>query len=115
MNKNIHIALDLDKTLAYHESGWGIDKIGSPIPNMVDNVKKWLSKGYKVTIFSARMSYSGEKLEKQIELIKQFLNDAGLPNLPKTATKLPEFSHFIDDRAYHVDRNTGIISDKIDI
>ena len=38
--KNIHIALDLDKTLAYHESGWGVEKVGPPILPMVEKVKE---------------------------------------------------------------------------
>lgn len=113
--KPIHIAIDLDKTLAYHSSGWGISKIGPPIEPMVENVKKWLAKGYKVTVFTARMSHSGEELETQIQLITKFLRDAGLPNLHKTATKLPEFTHIIDDRAYHVSPNSGIISQLLDI
>lgn len=114
-NKNIHIALDLDKTLAEHESKWGVSKIGPPIAPMVENVKLWLSLGYKVTIFTARMCRDGKELENQIVMIREFLLGAGLPNLPKTAMKSSHFTHFIDDRAYHCDRNVGIISDKLDI
>lgn len=109
MNKNIHIALDLDKTLAYYESKWRAKKVGAPIPPMVDKVKLWLSKGYKVTIFSARMSHTGEELATQIHLIQRFLFEAGLPNLEKTAIKRMEFTHFIDDKAFHVEPNTGLI------
>ena len=113
--KKVHIALDLDKTLATHESVWGIHKIGEPIQPMVEKAKEWLRKGYEITIFTARMSHTGEELEKQIKLITDFLKNAGLPNLHKTAIKSKHFTHFVDDRAYHVVRNTGIISDKIDI
>ncbi len=113
--KEIHIALDFDKTLAYHESVWGISRVGEPILPMVKKVKKWLAKGYKVTIFSARMSHDYYVLAEQIKFIKDFLKKAGLPDLPKTATKRAEFTHYIDDRAYHVKRNEGIISDEIDI
>lgn len=115
MTKPIHIAIDLDKTLAYHESEWGISKIGEPILPMVNKVKEWLNRGYRVTIFTARMSYDYSVLEEQSLMIREFLIRAGLPNLPKTALKTSNFTHFIDDRAYHVNRNTGIISDKIDI
>lgn len=109
--RKIHIALDLDKTLAYYESKWRAKKVGEPIRPMVDKVKYWLSKGYKVTIFSARLSHSGDELVKQIHLIKEFLLEAGLPNLDKTAIKRMEFTHFIDDKAYHVKPNTGEILD----
>ena len=117
MNKNVHIALDMDKTLAHHESGWGIKYIGEPITPMVNKVKEWLAKGYKVSIFTARVcdDKPDGMIKQQIDLITGFLIKAGLPKLPITAMKSPNFTHFIDDRAYHVERNTGIISDKIDI
>lgn len=116
--KPVHAALDLDKSLAYHESEYGISKIGEPVWPMVEKVKEWLNKGYKITIFTARMSevaHTPEQIAEQKIMIKEFLERAGLPDLPKTAVKSPEFSHIIDDRAYHVERNAGIISDKIDI
>lgn len=113
--KKIHIALDFDKTLAYHESRWGVSRVGEPIPAMVEKVKEWLSKGYDITIFTVRMNRTGEALNEQIKMIDDFLIKTGLPILPKTATKQHEFSHIIDDRAYHVDPNSGIISDTINI
>lgn len=115
MKKPVHIALDFDKTLAYHESKWGISKVGDPIMPMVEKVKEWISKGYGVTIFTVRMSAEGETLVKQIKMIDDFLVSVGLPILPKTAMKQRHFSHFVDDRAYHVKPNSGIISDNIDI
>jgi hypothetical protein len=106
--KQIHIALDLDSTLAFYESKWKAQKVGTAIIPMLENVKKWLAKGYKVTIFSARLSHEGEDLVNQIRMIRAFLKEHDL-NLPMTATKKAEFSHFIDDKAYHVVPNSGII------
>jgi len=113
--KEVHIALDFDKTLAYHKSEWGVTKVGEPIQPMVEKVKEWLAKGYKITIFTVRMNRSGEELEKQIKMIDDFLINADLPILPKTAVKQREFSHFIDDRAYNVTPNTGIINTNIEL
>ena len=117
MGKSVHIALDFDKTLAYHESGWGIHKSGPPIQPMLEKVKGWLAKGYKVTIFTARVSSDKQNwiIGEQIKIIKKFLADNGLPELPISAEKKPHYTHYVDDRAYHVKRNTGEISDEIDI
>lgn len=115
MKKPVHIALDFDKTLAYHESKWGISRIGDPIWPMVEKTKEWLSKGYGVTIFTVRMSTEGDTLKKQTQMIDDFLTSVGLPILPKTAMKQRHFSHFVDDRAYHVEPNVGKLSDNIDI
>jgi hypothetical protein len=117
MSKNIHIALDFDKTLAYHESNWGISRVGEPIYPMLEKLKEWLDKGYKVSIFTARVSRDKkyEVMKEQVDFICDFLNKNGLPELPITANKYPYFTHFVDDKAYHVERNTGKISDTIDI
>lgn len=112
--KPIHIALDLDGTLAeYHGD---ISIVGKPIPLMLHKLRIWLSKGYKVTIFTARVSsgdihHTPEHIQAQREMISQWLVDNGLPALDITSDKLPTFSHIVDDRAYHAIKNNGIIYD----
>lgn len=109
-DKNIHIAVDFDKTLAFYESSWKARKVGSPILPMVENVKRWLSRGYKVSIFTARVATMDSiELYSQREMIGNFLRDAELPELPITCQKLKSFTHFIDDKAFHVEANTGSI------
>lgn len=111
--KNIHIALDLDKTLFYHESKWGISKIGDPIPKMVERVKGWINKGHRISIFTARACPFAfgkdrrEESERQKTLIHEALEKAGLPKFDVTCMKSPSFTHFIDDRAHRVIANTG--------
>lgn len=118
-NKPIHIAIDLDKTLAFHESSWGVSRVGEPIVPMVEKVKEWLTKGYKVTIFTSRVNEfdrsSKKEIDEQVKMIEEFLNRAGLPLLPITSIKRRYFTHYVDDRSYHVERNLGKISDEIDI
>lgn len=110
MNKNIHIALDLDKTIATYESKWRAKKIGDPIVPMVTNVIKWLNKGYKISIFTARLAKDDlEEVERQKEMILGFLRSSGLPQLPMTCIKHTYFTHFLDDKAFHVVPNTGQI------
>lgn len=106
----VHIALDFDGTLAHYDS-WSKQQnvVGKPIEPMVRKVKEWLAKGYKVSIFTARVSQPDAA--KNTELIQQFLKENGLPELPITCMKMFYFTHFFDDKAYHVGKNTGIIRD----
>lgn len=113
MPKNIHIAMDFDKTLAYHESEWMDTKVGEPIQPMIQFLKACLARGYPVTIFTARVSptyHSDAQIKKSMLEIREFLKKAGIEeDLPITCEKLPIFSHIFDDRAYHVIPNTGVI------
>jgi hypothetical protein len=109
-HKQIHIALDFDGTLAYYDKWDGqFNNVGPAIPRMVANVKNWLAKGYKITIFTARLSHSHEETEASVKAIKQFLKDNGLPEFDITAVKMHYFTHFVDDKAYHVAKNSGIV------
>lgn len=110
MNKNIHIACDFDRTLAHYESKKGLSYLGPAIPQMLEKVKDWLNKGYKVSIFTARVSLSGHsqvEMTKQKILIQDWLIKNGLPELEITADKQPKFTHFVDDKAIGVEPNTG--------
>lgn len=48
------IGVDLDGTLAEYGSRNGANDIGNPVPKMLARVKKWLSEGKDVRIFTAR-------------------------------------------------------------
>jgi histidinol phosphatase-like enzyme len=109
--KKAHIALDLDGTLAYYD-GYKNGEIGKPIPKMLEQLKSWLAKGYKVSIFTARLSHTGEAA-KQTALIEKFLEENGLPKLNITCTKMYYFTHFVDDKAYHAEKNKGVIHGEI--
>jgi len=110
-HSEVHIALDFDATLAEYES-WDNQGhiVGKPIKKMVENAKSWLKKGYKISIFTARLSHGQLESEKQIVLIQKFLKENGLPDtLPITCIKAHWFTNFIDDKANHVIPNTGVI------
>lgn len=110
-HKETHIAVDFDGTLAEY-AGWEQQGhlVGKPIKPMVDNVKRWLKKGHKVSIFTARLSHSELESAQAIQLIHKFLVDNGLPILPVTCMKMYWFTHFIDDKAYNAEENKGWIS-----
>lgn len=98
------IAVDLDGTLAHHESSWGVSKIGDPIPSMLANVKQWISEGRTVVIFTARAVD-----KRNIPMIKVWLEQHGIGGLTITNIKTPHITMLYDDRAVQVEKNTGKI------
>ena len=100
------IGVDLDGTLAeYH--GWkGVDHIGSPIPLMVDRVKKWLSDGVSVKIFTARV-YGTQRKSALPHIEKWCIENIGKV-LPVTCEKDFGMVELWDDRCVQVRINTGV-------
>lgn len=111
------IGVDFDGTISeYH--GWDGDNLGKPIPEMVKRVKKWLSEGTNVKIFTARVGCSGlassvsldnqEFADHQRRLITDWcIEHIGVP-LEVTATKDFAMIELWDDRAIQVEMNKGI-------
>jgi hydroxymethylpyrimidine pyrophosphatase-like HAD family hydrolase len=97
------IACDLDGTLAKHQPGkFDKDKIGDPVPAMVDKVRRAIASGHEVRIFTARATDKAN-----IPPIKKWLKKHDLPALEITCNKCPEITDFWDDRARRVKRNVG--------
>jgi hypothetical protein len=100
-------AVDLDGTLAEY-GGWKNDRsVGKPIPAMMDRVKKWMSEGINIVIFTARADDP-----ENIPAIIEWLKDQGLSELEISNIKTPEMSRFYDDRAVQVEKNTGKLLSK---
>ena len=96
------IGVDLDGTLARYDGWRGPGHIGHPIPEMMARVKKWLSEGRTVKIFTARCS-----VPEQLAPVKRWLADHGIGNLEVTNTKDHRMMELWDDRAVRVGINTG--------
>lgn len=119
--ENVHIALDFDRTLSYFDGD--INKMPTLIPEMVIKLKKWLELGYKVSIFTARVSPEGKdgKLretdftKQQRKLIQKSLSQNEIPDLEITCIKSGKFTHFVDDKAVPVEPNKGKWSTHIKI
>ena len=116
-------AVDFDGTLAEHVSKEGQHfeydpaKVGDPVEVMVKRVRKWLSEGREVVIFTARVHPSGgtENVDKATGAIQEFcLNHFGRV-LEITCMKSPSFEEIWDDRVVRVDRNTGLVSSQKDV
>lgn len=100
--------VDLDGTLA-HYSGNGHAEIGEPIPLMVERVKRWLSQGIEVRIFTARVSGDAETSRYFREKIEDWCLKHIGQKLPVTCCKDWSMITLYDDRAVHVEMNTGRI------
>jgi hypothetical protein len=101
-------AFDLDGTLAYAEEGEHYDctVIGSPVPKMIAIVKKYLSEGKTVKIFTARYwrRHSNPEVIPAIE--NWCLENIGQV-LEITNAKTPGMKELWDDRSITIERNTG--------
>lgn len=110
LNGKMHIAVDLDRTLAYYDNWRGPLHIGHPIPAMVRCVQDHLAKGDYVTVFSARI-HDDEKTGITAEQVKKAIGDWTEANvgvrLDATNIKLHTFDRIYDDIAVQVVPNTG--------
>lgn len=112
---NRWIGFDLDGTLAHNECGWRHDwrNIGQPIGPILELVKKYLAEGRDVRIFTARVdgNWMGEKVA--VSEVRKTIEDWCLLHigkvLPITNRKDTHMEVLFDDRAIHVERNTGRI------
>lgn len=112
------IGVDLDGTLAIYDKWRGVDHIGRPITPMVKRVKKWLSEGKTVKIFTARMhghglvdldpmANHGDTVDV-VTPIKNWCKEHIGQELEVTNVKDFGMIELWDDRAVQVRPNTGI-------
>jgi hypothetical protein len=102
------IGVDLDGTLAKY-TNWKPDgSIGDPIPLMVDRVKKWLSEGKTVKIFTARVAITSGK-EEMVKKIQSWCKQHIGQVLEVTNVKDHGMIQLWDDKAIGVEKNTGKI------
>lgn len=101
------IGVDLDGTLAHYEN-WDGGMIGAPIAEMVEKVRRLISLGWEVRIFTARVSEPNPELREQIIIaIQQWCRENIGMYLPVTNVKDYGMIELWDDRAVQVVPNTG--------
>jgi hypothetical protein len=98
------IGVDLDGTLAFYDGWKGEENIGYPISLMKGRVLDFIEKGLIVKIFTARAGS-----ETGIVAVKKWLKTNGFPDLEVTDKKDYGMIRLYDDRAVHVEENTGIV------
>lgn len=94
------IGVDLDGTLAHYDGWKGGDHIGEPIPLMEERVKRWISEGRQVKVFTARDKWTWA-------YIYEWLEEHGMSGVSVTNQKDWAMVELWDDRAVRVQRNTG--------
>jgi thymidine kinase len=101
-------AVDFDGTLAYYDGWKGPTNLGKPIKDMVERVKKWISDGNAVVVFTARADN-----KESISAIEEWTKEHIGTKLRVTNIKEPDFSEFYDDRAVRVEKNTGKLLNEV--
>lgn len=108
MSKDSWTGVDFDGTFAeYH--GWaGPFEFGPPVPEMLARVKRWLKKGRRVKIFTARASDPDPELRPQIVAkIQDYTEEHVGRRLEVTYEKDYHCVQYWDDRAVQVVPNEG--------
>jgi len=106
-----YIGVDLDKTLATYDKWVSPSHIGDPIQPMVERVKRWLSEGKNVKIFTARVA-PDHSLAERVEAehaIRAWTKKHIGKELDVTCIKSSSMYQFWDDHAVKVEPNTGKI------
>lgn len=106
------IGVDLDGTLAHYDGWKGMPHIGSPVPEMLARVKRWVAEGQTVKIFTARMQGHGAIIigggvEDVVTTVQDWCEKHGLPRLEVTNVKDFGMTCLYDDRCVQVIPNTG--------
>jgi hypothetical protein len=122
------IGVDLDGTLAFYNGWKGPEHIGEPIPLMLDRVKRWLTEGRDVRIFTARVDGgtvalsmgdpAGEHV-RDVTRVKSYIEQWCQKHLgqalPITCQKDYGMIELWDDRCIQVIPNTGrTIADELE-
>lgn len=102
------IGVDFDGTLARYDS-WEKDgvSLGTPIPLMLERVKRWLAKGVEVRILTARVAGNSRNRFKDRHLIEEWCQRHIGKALVVTAEKDFNMIALWDDRAVSVQPNEG--------
>lgn len=103
--------MDLDGTLALYD-GWKNEKhIGEPIPAMAFRVRKWLTDGEVIKIFTARVSANQGRAVATIEEIRSVIQDWTEKHFGVRLEVVCEKDYGMvelwDDRAVQIEKNTG--------
>ena len=103
------IGVDLDGTLAKYEGWHGVEDIGEPVPAMLLRVRRWLVKGERVKVFTARVGPQKDINDaiRAREAIERWCVEHLGQALEITATKDFAMRELWDDRAVQVEANTG--------
>jgi hypothetical protein len=104
------IGVGLDGTLAHYDDLIDTDRIGEPIPAMVQRVQDWLEEGLTVKIFTSRVAFPADRefVETQTKNIQAWCEKYIGQKLDVTCVKDFAMLELWDDRCVQVSINTGV-------
>lgn len=97
-----HILVDFDCTLAEYRGGPNLDEDPPPVPKMAARIRRWLSLGIEVRIFTARAS-----IPELIPAVEAWCEKHIGTKLKVTNQKDFGTIEIWDDRGVRVKENTG--------
>lgn len=103
------LGVDLDGTLAQYYGWVSEEYIGEPVVSIVAAINARRAAGWKVAIFTARVSGDAEEAQRAEVAIWKWLDFYNIKVEGITCTKHKHFSEFWDDRARQVIFNKGHI------
>ena len=108
------LAVDLDGTLAVYDGWKGEDHIGDLVLPIAEKIKQRVNDGWKVAIFTARVSGQASEAAHAKYIIWEWLGDNKIAHFISciTAVKGKHFTEFWDDRAIAVAKNHGFFKEE---
>ena len=108
------LAVDLDGTLAVYDGWKGEDNIGDLVLPIAEGIKQRVNDGWKVAIFTARVSGQPAEAAYAEGIIWRWLDDNCMSQYISgiTAVKGKHFIEFWDDRAFAVEKNKGVFTEE---
>lgn len=111
VNETGYYGVDLDGTLAHFDEDVPYDpeKIGEPIPVILESIKDAITNGQEIRIVTARVNLPDEQERAEmVTRIQDWCEANGLPRLEVQAHKDYGMIRLYDDRVVEVFRNKGI-------
>ena len=109
------LAVDLDGTLAIYDGWKGEEHIGDIIEPVAEKIKERVAEGWKVAIFTARVSSRlSNEVSHATSVIWKWIDDNDMSQYISgiTAVKGKHFIEFWDDRAIAVEKNQGVFTEE---
>ena len=108
------LAVDLDGTLAVYDGWKGEEHIGDLVLPIAEKIKQRVNDGWKVAIFTARVSGQASEAAHAERIIWGWLEDNKIAHFISgiTAVKGKHFTEFWDDRAIAVAKNHGFFKEE---
>ena len=103
------LGVDLDGTLAQYHGWVSEEHIGEPVVSIVAALNARRADGWKIVIFTARVSGDSEEAQRAEVAIWKWLDFYNIKAEGITCTKHKHFAEFWDDRARQVIFNKGYI------